>query len=105
MKYYKVDIMASSNTISKDGEVEPTDNCWDENINDHFKTIEEAEQYIIDTFDLKKFEFTDSNGFDELQGGYEEIEEGKKFYIDQSISITEHVVTNVKFKKLKEAMK
>ena len=102
MEYYKINIFCSCDEITKEGECIDTGNIWDEDIPKHFKTFEEAEQYVIDTFELKNFSYEDANEFDELQGGYEETEEGKKFYINQSITITKHIVTNCKFDKLKK---
>lgn len=101
-EYYKVCIFCSSSEIDEDGNYNDTGNMWDENPSKHFKTIDEAEQYIIDTFVLKEFSLEDINKYDELQGGYEETEDGRKFWIDQSISISKHIVEFVKFKKIKE---
>jgi len=100
---YKIRILYFVDPIDEEGLRDGEGYIDDNSPHQEFNSLTEAEDWIKETYDIKDFEYTDANGHDELQSGYEEKgDDGKPYSVMVSISIDKVETEIAQFKELKE---
>lgn len=101
-EYYKVEITCESLEEDDEGDINNTGNVWEEGPGNHFKSIEEAQNYINDMYEIQKGELNEDNNSYTLWR--DETEDGKKYQTEVIIMIIKYNTKVCKFEVIKDGI-